>query len=255
MSWSYNPPLSYGNNESLDLSTHFPHCFHCGEEGHAQLASRYPRRVSLSTASSQFVHHEIGQQKMPQVIYSKPLWLMWKATWLGLAETEQSEQSERESSSGALVEMVKGLETLGSEICWGPSITRLILQRTPVWQLDLYLYAILASRLFGLFIRSSRQSQVLRSVGPESVDIVPWAHSPRVHRYLTMWFSSSRGKLAPILNYRTTCQWHKPQPVQLLKLYLIMFPAHKSCSTHRSRSGAPHTFRASNVKHLLYNIF
>ena len=92
-------------------------------------------------------------------------------------------------------------------------------------------------------------------VRPESVDIVPWAHSPKVHRYLRMWFSSSRGKLAPILNYRTTCQWHKPQPVQLLKLYLIMFPTHKSCSTHRSRSGAPHTFRASNVKHLLYDIF
>lgn len=79
---------------------HCPHCFHCGEEGHAQLVSRYPRRVSLSTASSQFVHHEIGQQKMPQVIYSKPLWLMWKATWLGLAETEQSEQSERETCRG-----------------------------------------------------------------------------------------------------------------------------------------------------------
>lgn len=158
---------------------------------------------------------------------------------------------------GRLVEVVKGLETLGfwNMLRSKHYTTRLILQRTPVWQLDLYLYAILASRLFDLLIRSSRQSQVLRSVGPESVDIVPWAHSPKVHRYLRMWFSSSRGKLTPILNYRTACQWHKPQPAQLLKLYLIMFPAHKSCWTHRSRSGAPHTFRASNVKHLLYNIF
>ena len=92
--------------------------FVVGKRDMLSFVSRYPRRIPLCTASSQFVQHEIGQQKMPQVIYSKPLWLMWKATWAGLAEAKQSEQSERECSSGTLVEIVKGLEILGFWSMW-----------------------------------------------------------------------------------------------------------------------------------------
>ncbi len=193
--------------------------------------SRYPRRIPLCTASSQFVQHEIGQQKMPQVIYSKPLWLMWKATWAGLAEAKWKgvfiRNSCRDRQGSRDFGVLKHVEdqALHGWFYKGHLFGSWICICMQCWHPD---YLIYYSSI--TVIRSSQQSQVLRSIGPESADIVPSTQLCRddeftghCHLNQTTFNGTDHNQYS---------SWSS----------LVMFPPHKSCSTHRSRSGAPHTF-------------